>query len=166
MARLVLVGMPGVGKSTVARALARQWHCRALDTDDLVAALVGTTAAAYLRDEGEATFREREVDALTDALARDDVVATGGGVVTTERARTLLEGEVTLWLDCDDDVLMARLDDVERPLIGRDVRSSLVRLREERDEWYAAVSVGRVDASGTVDDVVTRVNDQLGRLST
>ena len=157
--------MPGVGKSTVARVLADEWRCRALDTDDLIAALVGTSAAAYLRAEGEIAFREREVATLADALTHDDVVATGGGIVTTAHARELLVGEVTLWLDCDDDVLVARLDDLERPLLGDDVRSSLARLREERDGWYAAVSVGRVDATGTVDDVVARVIDQLGKLS-
>ena len=165
MARLVLVGMPGVGKSTVARALADQWHCRALDTDDLVAGLVGAPAATYLRNEGERLFREREVEALASALDHDDVVATGGGIVTSAGARALLEDQVTLWLDCDDDVLLSRLEDVERPLLGDHVGASLVRLREERNGWYAAVSIARVDATGTVDDVVARVKDQLGRLS-
>ena len=157
--------MPGVGKSTVARALAEQWGCQAFDTDDLLADVVGTPAALYLRNEGEIAFRSREVDVLVDVLKHDDVIATGGGIVTSGAARALLRDQVTLWLDCGDDVLMQRLDDVERPLLDDDVAASLARLREERNQWYAAVSTARVDATGTVDDVVLRVRDELSRLS-
>ncbi len=82
MARLVLVGLPGTGKTAVARAFAERWHCDAIDTDDIVAERVGTTAAAYLRDQGESSFRACELEALREALEQEDVVvATGGGIV-------------------------------------------------------------------------------------
>ena len=149
----------------MARVLADQWHCRAIDTDDLIAGVVGVTAATYLRDQGEPLFREREVEALASALDNDDVVATGGGIVTSADARALLVDQVTLWLDCDDAVLRSRVDEVERPLLGVDVGESLARLRDERNGWYAAVSVSRIDATGNVDDVVARVNDELLRLA-
>jgi len=166
VARLVLVGLPGVGKSTVAREVARRWRCRAIDTDDLVAAQVGRPAGTYLRDEGEAAFRERELAALRDALESDAVVATGGGVVTTPEAREALRAAVTIWLDGADDVIVSRLDDVERPLLGAEPATALRELRRGREAWYREVARSRVDVAGTPDDVTARVLAAVSQVTT
>lgn len=165
MARLVLVGLPGVGKTTVARKLASEWNCEALDTDDLLSRTVGCTAPEYLRREGEKNFRLAEFESLVEALKSDGVVATGGGVVTTPAARELLSEEVTLWLDCDDAVLVARLGEADRPLLGDDVAASLAQLRGERATFYETVARARVDASGALDDVAQRVRDAASEVS-
>lgn len=157
MARLVLVGLPGAGKSTLARALADAWGCAAIDTDDVVALKVGTPVAQYLRVHGEAAFREKEFDALRDALSTDGVVATGAGVVTTSAARGLLKNEPTLWIDSDDETLLERVSDGERPLLGKDHRRGLVDLRVQRETWYRSSARARVDSSGPLDEVVRRI---------
>lgn len=157
MARLVLVGLPGVGKTSVAQALAQRLDCGAIDTDDVIALAVGSTAAQYLRSEGEPAFRQRETEALVAALAADAVVSTGGGIVTTPRARELLGEQLTLWLDCDDETILPRLAEIDRPLLGDDPTGALARLRRERDHWYRDVSRARIDASGTLDEVVQLV---------
>jgi shikimate kinase len=118
---------------------------------------VGRPAPQYLVDAGEAEFRVAERRALVGALSSNSVVATGGGVVCTLEARELLKTEPTYWLDCPDEDIVLRLGDVERPLLGDDPASALARLREERSDWYREVSRARVDASGTLDDVVKRV---------
>jgi shikimate kinase len=155
----VLVGLPGVGKTAVARALALDWGSCALDTDDLLSERVGVSAAQYLREEGEAAFRANELDALEEALMSDCVVATGAGVVTIEAARTLLVEELTLWLDADDVTLLARVASGERPLLGDDHQTALSELRTNRELWYRTCSRERVDASGDLADVVRRVRD-------
>ncbi|MGC1238745.1 MAG: shikimate kinase [Acidimicrobiales bacterium] len=157
MARLVLVGLPGVGKSTVAQALAQRWRCDALDTDDVIAIAVAMPAAQYLREFGEPHFREREFEALHSALESDAVIATGAGIVTSERARQLIEREFAVWLDVDDETLLERVAVGERPLLGDDHAQSLKRLRGEREEWYRKSARVRVDAGGSLDDVLDRV---------
>jgi shikimate kinase len=159
MARLALVGLPGVGKTTIAQLLGDEWGCGSLDTDDLVADAVGCPAPEYLRREGLAAFRGAELDALRLALGGDGVVSTGGGVVTTSAARELLQVSVTFWLDCDDAMLSARLGDVDRPLIGADAHAALAQLRRERATLYAEVARARIDASGDPDVVARRVRD-------
>lgn len=165
MARLVLVGLPGVGKTTLAYALGEYWRCAALDTDDVIAESEGVTAARFLRDHGEGAFRQREIEALRQALESDAVVATGAGIVTTNAGRELLEREVTVWLDCDDETLLFRLGDGDRPLLGSDHPHALAQLREQREDWYRSCARLRVDASGSLEEVRQRVLDAIARVS-
>jgi shikimate kinase len=165
--RLILVGLPGVGKTTLARSLAERLRVTAWDTDDILATAVGTSAAAFLRNEGELAFRARELEALTIALdgTSDAVIATGGGIVCSSDARAVLSEQFTLWLDCDDDVIVSRLGDLDRPLLDGGPRDSLARLRAEREEWYREVSRARIDASAPIEDVVAAVSREMDRLT-
>jgi shikimate kinase len=162
VARLVLVGLPGAGKTTLADVLAQRFRCDAIDTDDVIATQVGEPAAAYLRANGEEAFRDRELDALRSALLADAVIATGAGVVTTAPARALIARETTVWLDCDDATLIVRVGPGERPLLGADHAGALARLRRDREPWYESVANVRIDASGTPDEVASRVLEALG----
>jgi shikimate kinase len=161
VARAVLIGLPGSGKTTLARALASDWGCDVVDTDDVLSASVGCSAAEFLRTKGEDAFRRAEVAALGAALAADAVVATGGGVVVSEEARALLTPELTVWLDCENSVLLERLSEGERPLLGTDPAAALVRLREQREGWYREVATVKVDTSGEPGEALKRLRDAL-----
>jgi shikimate kinase len=159
VARLVLVGLPGTGKTTVARDVARRWNRVALDTDELVAAAIGESPGAYLRRVGESDFRAVELTALRQALEADAVVSTGGGVVTTPAARALLAEQVTIWLDGTDELIASRLDSTDRPLLGDDPVAGLRDLRLARESLYREVARARVDVEGSAQDVTQRVID-------
>ena len=165
MARLVLVGLPGAGKTTLAAVLAQRWVCDAIDTDEVLATRVGEPVPAFLRAHGEEEFRAQELDALRVALQSDAVVSTGAGIVTTAPARELIAKETVVWLDCDDATLIVRVGAGERPLLGEDHAGSLARLRTEREPWYESVARTRVDASGTPDEVANRVLEALGSVA-
>lgn len=159
MARLVLVGLPGVGKSTVGRALAQHWDVPFCDTDDLFESSTGMTAAAYLRVEGESAFRLREEQFLSTALQGDGVVATGGGVVTwaASRDRLAAHGRIA-WLALDVADILPRTETGDRPLLTDHPHEALLRIAEERAPLYSAIATWRVDASPPPAEVVEQID--------
>lgn len=157
MARLVLVGLPGSGKTTVARAVGDRLGCGVLDTDEVLASMVAAPAPDHLRAVGETQFRRDEVAALAASVARDVVLSTGGGVVESEVARSVLATQVTLWLDAPDEVLVSRVDDGDRPLLAGDARSAIAALRARRSAWYREVSKTRIDTARPLGEVVDDV---------
>jgi 3-dehydroquinate synthase len=163
--RVALVGLPGSGKSAVARALARRLAWRLADTDNLVEQSAGRSVSEVFATEGEDGFRARELDALRDALAGEGpvVVACGGGLPTRPAARDLLRrSTVVVWLDAADAVLLRRLGDAgDRPLLRDHPEQRLAELRRARAELYAAGSL-RVDSGdGDVEEVCDRVADAV-----
>ena len=137
---IALVGMPGGGKSTVGRHLARHLGLPFADSDHEIEARIGGSIRAFFDSHGEPAFRDIEqdvIDALTQGGAR--VLATGGGAVLREQNRRALHERTTvLYLRSTPEELFRRLrHDMHRPLLQ--VRDPLRRLRElhrERDPLY------------------------------
>jgi shikimate kinase len=159
VADVVLVGLPGSGKTTTGRALASTLERAFVDADDAFFDREHVSVQDYLRAHGESAFREREVQALAQALSGASIVATGGGVVTTLAARQLLRHELTVWLDCPDEILVTRVLDGDRPLLDDDPAQRLSELRRQRDSLYAEVSRFKVDSSGPLDQLVLQLRD-------
>ncbi len=133
--------MPGGGKSTVGKQLARQIGVPFVDSDHEIEARIGGTIRQFFERHGEEAFRDLESDVIAELLARqgDRVMATGGGAVLRERNRELLhQGAVVLYLRSTPEDLMRRLrHDTTRPLLQ--VRDPLAKLRElhhQRDPLY------------------------------
>jgi 3-dehydroquinate synthase len=144
---VVLVGLPGSGKSAVGRRLAGRYHARFVDLDDVVERQSGMSVPAIFEAEGEAGFRRREREAVISLGPADPnpglrrVIATGGGTVIDPRNRWLLyRGRFPVWLDGMPDVLASRLlrSANVRPLVaGRDPAGTLRQLAEDRRRFYA-----------------------------
>ena len=158
MARLVLVGLPGVGKSTIGERVGRELGVAFVDLDEEIARAVGVSAGEYLRLHGEAEFRRVEYEQLRSVMASDVVLAPGGGVVTTPAARALLRDErVVVWLQAPVEALLARLGSTDRPLLEGDANDRLQRLDRERSGFYAELATDTIDGSRGIDDVVRDV---------
>jgi shikimate kinase len=158
--RVVLVGLPGAGKTSVGAALARSLGVGFVDLDDEVARVGGRTPGEILRIDGEAAFREIEASVLVKLLAgaEDTVLAAGGGVVETPAARAALRVQpLVVRLVAPVDLLAARVAEGDRPLLGADPATRLAELAVRRDGWYAEVADVEIDSSRPIDDVVSEL---------
>lgn len=140
---VVLVGMPGVGKSTVGRDLARALGRAVLDTDAILKSRIGNIPS-FIKERGEAAFREEESKVIAEiASATASVIATGGGaVLRQENVNRLLQNGYIYFLD-------RPLDDLKvydnRPLSS--TREALEARYRERYPIYS--SIADVTLSGT-----------------
>jgi len=133
--------MPGGGKSTVGKHLARQLGVGFFDSDAVVEQRIGEPIRSFFEREGETAFRDIETEVLASILSsmREGVLATGGGIVLRERNRELLHDQsIVLYLRSTPEDLYRRLrNDTTRPLLQ--VRDPLAKLRElhhQRDPLY------------------------------
>jgi shikimate kinase len=135
-----LVGMPGSGKSTVGRQLARRLGIAFVDSDAEIEARIGTTIREWFALHGEQAFRDVEQDLIEELSTREDIVlATGGGAVLRPSNRDALHSRThVLYLRSSPEEIFRRLKhDTQRPLLQ--VENPLARLRElfrERDPLY------------------------------
>lgn len=164
---VVLVGMPGSGKSTIARALSRKLQLALADSDQAIEQRLGCTIRSYFDSHGEAAFRDVE-EAVIDELTRRGaslVLATGGGAVLRPVNRQRLrERGTVIYLRASPEQLFKRLrHDTKRPLLQ--VADPLKRLRAlyaERDPLYRECAHFVIDTYGSsLAMLVNRIMMQL-----
>ena len=142
--RLFLTGFSGSGKSAVAVLVADKLGWRAIDTDALIEEAAGSPVAEIFARDGEARFRELELEAVRQAASQEDVVvATGGGaILADENRRAMADGGLVVCLEARPQAILERLrdagDHTERPLLaGPDPLARVVELKATRQHIYA-----------------------------
>ena len=158
---VVLVGLMGVGKSTVGRRLAKRLGLPFVDSDSEIEGAAGLSAAEVFERYGEKDFRDGErrlVARLIKGAVR--VIATGGGAYVDPRTRELLNDRaITIWLDAPVEVLAERTARRDtRPLLRTaDPKQTLERLSEERRPSYAEAHIHVRSGDGAHKDVVDTI---------
>ncbi|MGZ5270421.1 MAG: shikimate kinase [Ramlibacter sp.] len=166
MRTLVLVGLPGSGKSTVGRSLARRVGLPFQDSDHVIEQRIGCSIRDFFAREGEARFRDEEQQALAAiAAGAPCVLATGGGAVLREANRDALRqaGHV-IYLRATPEELWRRLRrDTKRPLLQvADPLEKLRQLFDERDPLYRSIAEFVIDTGRP--SVPTLVNMVVAQL--
>jgi shikimate kinase len=143
---LVLIGLMGVGKTTVGRRLAQRLHLPFVDSDREIEDAAGMTIAEMFERFGEQQFRDGErrvIQRLIDG--RRKVIATGGGAFMNDQTRALILDRATaIWLDADVDMLVERVGRRagSRPLLkDGDPREKLAALAAVRNPIYALAPI-------------------------
>ena len=167
---VVLVGLPGSGKSVVGKRLAHRHSATFIDLDERIEHEDGRPIPRIFEEDGEAAFRAMERRAVADLGPADRdqelrrIVATGGGAVVDPRNRwALYRGRLSVWLDSRPEVLAQRLrrSPHVRPLVtGRDPIGTLRDLASRRERFYAAADV-HVTGVAEVAEVVASVERHL-----
>jgi shikimate kinase len=150
--RVVLIGPPGSGKSTVAKELAKVWGVARRDTDDDVAERAGKSITDIFLDDGEDAFRAMEREAVAQALREHaGVLSLGGGAILAEETQQLLEdyaasgGEV-VFLDVSLTAAAPRVGlNVSRPLLMSNPRQQWRELMDARRPIYTRLATRTVD---------------------
>lgn len=166
---LLLVGMMGVGKSTVGRKLAQQLHLPFTDADDAIVEAAQMPIPEIFDTYGEAYFRDGERRVIARLLGMGaSVIATGGGAFVQAETRALiLERGIAIWLDADTETLVERVRRKDtRPLLrGGDPREIIARLAAERRPFYAEAPIHILSDTGpharTVDRIIEALDSWL-----
>jgi shikimate kinase len=171
---LLLVGMMGAGKSTVARLVATRLDRPCVDTDREVERIAGSSVRAIFSTRGEADFRARESSVLAAVLAdhAPAVVSVGGGAILDPAQRLALRhGGTVVWLRARPETLVRRVGrNADRPLLAADPggpAAALTRIEAERRALYEEVAsividVDELSASTVAERVVAATRTPSG----
>lgn len=166
MLRIALVGLPGSGKSTIGRQLARRLGLVSLDTDHVIEQRIGCSIREYFEREGEASFRDVEQTVIDDVTqSHNGILSTGGGSVLRLANREHLHTRCqVVYLRSSPEEIFRRLrHDMQRPLLQVD--DPLTRLRDlyairdplYRETAHFIVETGRPSVANLLNMVVMQL---------
>lgn len=166
MSRLVLIGAPGAGKSTVGKALSEKLNREFLDTDALIQDSTGKTITDIFVVDGEEAFRAIELEVLADVLKSENtVISLGGGAPISEQAQTLITDSQSLVIFLDVSLATAapRVGfNRDRPLLLGNPRAQWQALSDMRRPVYerladVVIKVDEMDVDAIVTAIVKEV---------
>lgn len=162
---IVLVGLMGVGKSSVGRKLALRLNLPFIDADDAIEEAHHLSITEIFAKFGEGYFRDGERRVIARLLdGRPKVIATGGGAFVQDETRALIKaGAHSVWIDADIETLVDRVSRRStRPLlIGRDPAEVLRQLAEKRNPLYAEADIHVMSNDVAHDIMVDRILNAL-----
>lgn len=156
-----IVGLMGVGKTTIGRRLAKRLEMPFFDSDDEIEKASGRTIKGYFKDYGEAEFRSGErrvIERLLDGQPL--ILSTGGGAFIPDETREILMRQsLTVWLKADFETIMERVGRKNtRPLLDvTDPTETMRKLMEERYPIYETAHITVSASTGTHHQTVDRV---------
>ena len=166
MSAIVLVGVPGAGKTTVGKLLAKELNLEFFDSDQVIEARAGKSVSDIFTQDGEPAFRTLEHEVIIELLESNNVVlALGGGSLGNDETREKVKSARAVWLiaglsQAVDRVGMNR----NRPLLLGNVRGQLADLMAAREPFYKEVASIGVDTSKLIpSEVVAEIVSELSK---
>ncbi len=146
---IILIGMPGAGKTTLGKQLSKQLSKPFVDTDDLIARSCGTSLQAYVDRLGYLSLRQLEERVLLDSDFTDTVVATGGSVVYSRPGMLRLSGlGLVIYLEISLATMLSRVTNQSSRGLASEKGLSLEQIYHERRPLYEKYSAVRVTLDG------------------
>ena len=168
--KIILIGLPGSGKTSAGRAVARHFSWPFVDSDEALVSALGMSIKEYFAAHGEEAFRDQETAVLKRLVSQTGpfVLSTGGGAILRAENRQLLTSAGTvLYLQAEPEAIYRRLrHDTQRPLLQvSDPQAKIRALLDERDALYREVAhhvipSGKSSLSATVQKIIQQVEGQ------
>jgi shikimate kinase len=163
---IVLVGVPGAGKSTVGELLAKKLNLNFVDTDLVIEQQAGKSISDIFVQDGEPVFRSLEKQVVAEAISNDDcVISVGGGALMDADTRELVKKQACVWLQAGLSQAVDRVGmNKNRPLLLGNVRGQLADLMTAREPLYIECAKHVVDTNNmTPEQVVEKIIETIGK---
>ncbi len=165
---IVLIGVPGAGKTTVGSLLAQSLKYEFIDTDQLIEQQLGKSISDIFIQDGEEFFRKIEAQVIASALKNElIVVSVGGGALMNTHTRDLIKSQTAIWLQAGLSQAVDRIGmNKNRPLLLGNVRGQLADLMAAREPFYIECAKLVVDTNDlSPQEVVEEIEKQLAGVS-
>jgi len=158
---IYLIGYRGAGKSSTAKSLSRLTGKKIISTDELFEERHGRISDFIPKNGGE-RFRAEEKKILGSIKQEGLIVDCGGGIIEDDENIRMLRKGIVFWLDADRDVLLQRLEKVERPsLTGRSHEDEIDEILERRKPLYLKASDFTISSDSTPEDISQKILDKI-----
>ena len=157
--KVVIIGMPGSGKTTIGKMLAEELGIKFFDMDEYIEQITSKTISE-LFENGEDYFRDIETQACRELIRYDNVlISTGGGVVKRQINVEILKKEALIvFIDRPIEKIIGDVDTSSRPLL-KDGKEKVIKLYEERHELYKAAADEIILNDSNIDNVIDKIKN-------
>ncbi len=160
MKELILIGMPGCGKSSLGKILAERLSRPFLDLDAEIEKASGKTINEIFQEVGEAGFRKLETEVFRKTIGFGGVLATGGGIVTMPENKEIAQQGVVAFLDRPLLMILDTITTEERPLL-KNGKERLTKLYEERYDKYLEWADIVIPNQGSIEETIEKIMKEV-----
>ncbi len=159
---IIFIGMPGSGKTTLGKIIAKELGFSFYDSDKYIEAKSGKTVAEIFAEYGEAHFRNLEAQAMEELCSLENtVISTGGGVVERpENVDILKKSGTVIFINRPTEEIAANINTAKRPLL-KDGKNKLFELYKRRINLYKNACHIEIINSGSIDDAVEKITYEV-----
>ncbi len=156
--KIILIGMPGCGKTTIGRQVAKRLGVKFIDMDDEIEKREGRRISEIFETDGEDYFRNAETECLKSLLDGDGIISTGGGIVVRDENMEILKscGVPVVFIDRPLEKIMGDINTSSRPLL-KDGAERLKSLYAARYDRYLSAASVRIVNDKTRDDAAQEI---------
>lgn len=160
MKNIILIGMPGSGKTSLGKSVAKNLGMRFIDLDNLITKYHGKITTIF-RELGEPVFRQYETEALSEAIKYNNtLISTGGGIVETLKNIEIMKDYNVIFIDRSPESILKTLDSDSRPLL-KDKKDALHKLYNKRYNKYIEAMNFHIKNDGSFTECIEKIEQQI-----